>query len=126
MSSASSRASTEGHNAVDTLDLEKQNTHLSRAETRKTLERHETRPTQGPSEVLDLPYGTLNDSANMNEFTEETAEGIIPKRTISRVSGRIEDHELVTFTINDPANPKNFSKMFKWYAYTHFLDCEAR
>ncbi|KPI43040.1 putative MFS-type transporter [Cyphellophora attinorum] len=51
----------------------------------------------------------------MEEFTEETSEGIIPKRTISRVSGRVEDHELVTFRLNDPENPKNFSKVKKWY-----------
>lgn len=114
MSQSSSRASTEGPNAIDNLDLEKQDTHLTRATTRKTLERHATRPTQDASDVLDLPYGTLNDTANMEEFTEETTEGIIPKRTISRVSGRIEDHELVTFTINDPENPKNYSKAKKW------------
>lgn len=107
-------ASTNGHNAVEAIDSEKQDTHLSRTATRKTLERHTTRPTQGASDVLDLPYGTLNDTANMEEFTEETAEGIIPKRTISRVSGRIDDHELVTFVVNDPENPKNFSKAKKW------------
>jgi multidrug resistance protein len=115
MSLTTSRASTEGHNAVPSSDLEKQDTHLTHTSTRRTLERYETRPTQGASDVLDLPYGTLNESANMNEFTEETAEGIIPKRTISRASGRVEDHELVTFTINDPENPKNFTKLRKWY-----------
>jgi hypothetical protein len=113
-SSSSSLASTEGHNAIDNIDLEKQDTHLTKATTRRTLERHETRPTQGASDVLDLPYGTLNDDANMEEFTEETSEGIIPKRTISRISGRVEDHELVTFRLNDPENPKNFSKVKKW------------
>lgn len=126
MADSQSRSSTEGGNMVNNLDLEKQDTHLTRAATRRTLERHETRPTQGASDVLDLPYGTLNDTADMNEFTEETAMGIIPKRTISRVSGRIEDHELVTFTINDPENPKNFSKFKKWWftmvvAFTCFV-----
>ena len=89
---------------------------LTRTVTRQTLHRHETRPAQGPGDVLDLPYDILNDDANMEEYTEETAEGIIPKRTVSRVSGRIEDHELVTFQINDPQNPKNWSKAYKWYA----------
>lgn len=126
MADHSSRASTEGHNAADNVDLEKQDTHLSRAYTRRTLERHETRPTQDASDVLDLPYGTLNDTADMNEFTEETSNGIILKRTISRVTGRMEDHELVTFTINDPENPKNFSKVKKWWctmvvAFTCFV-----
>jgi multidrug resistance protein len=126
MTDSNSRASTEGHNAFDNIDLEKQDTHMSRLQTRRTLERHETRPTQGASDILDLPYGTLNDTADMQEFTEETAEGIIPKRTISRATGKAEDHELVTFTINDPENPKNFSKLRKWYitmvvAFTCFV-----
>lgn len=100
---------------------------LSRIATRRTtLERHETRPTQDASEVLDLPYGTLNDDANMEEYLEETATGVIPKRTWSRTSGKLEDYELVTFTINDPDNPKSWSKAFKWYctmvvAFTCFV-----
>lgn len=83
--------------------------------TRRTLERYETRPTQDASDILDLPYGTLNDTANMSEYTEETAGGIIPKRTISRLTGKEEEHELVTFKTDDPENPKNWSKAYKWY-----------
>ena len=83
--------------------------------TRRTLERFESRPTQDASEILDLPYGTLNDSADMREYTEETVEGIIPKRIISRMTGKEEEHDLVTFNINDPENPKNWSKAYKWY-----------
>lgn len=95
--------------------LEKQTTSLDRVFTRRTLERHESRPTQDASEVLDLPYGTLNDTADMREYTEETTEGIIPKRTISRLTGQEEEYELVTFKENDPENPKNWSTIFKWY-----------
>ena len=112
MSGSTGRASSEDQSEIQSL--EKQDTHLTRAATRRTLERHETRPTQGPSDVLDLPYGILSDEANMEEFTEETAAGIIPKRTISRLTGHVEDHELVTFTINDPENPKNWTKAMKW------------
>lgn len=83
--------------------------------TRRTLDRYESRPTQDAAEVLDLPYGTLNDTADMTEFTEETAAGVIPKRTISRITGKEEEHELVTFKIEDPENPKNWSKAYKWY-----------
>ncbi|KAL2408158.1 MFS-rype transporter paaT [Exophiala dermatitidis] len=107
--------------------LEKQQTHLTRTSTRRTtLERYETRPTQDAAEVLDLPYEILSDNADMAEYTEETAEGIIPKRTISRVSGKLEEHELVTFKINDPENPKNWSKPYKWWctmvvAFTCFV-----
>lgn len=57
----------------------------------------------------------VNDDADLEEYITETADGIIPKRTISRVSGQKEDHNLVTFTLNDPENPKNWSKGFKWY-----------
>ncbi|KAL6245501.1 Synaptic vesicle transporter SVOP [Rhinocladiella similis] len=106
--------------------LQKHDTHLSRMSTRRTLERYETRPTQGAAEVLDLPYDLLSDEANMAEYTEETAGGIIPKRTISRITGREEEHELVTFTLNDPENPKNWSKPYKWWctmvvAFTCFV-----
>lgn len=99
--------------------LEKQDTHLTRATTRRTLDRYETRPTQDASDVLDLPYDILSDEADMTEYVQETATGIIPKRTISRASGRIEDHELVTFTINDPENPKNWSKAYSMLDTTH-------
>jgi hypothetical protein len=99
---------------------------LDRLATRRTLERHETRPTQDGSDVLDLPYGMLTDDADMQEYLEETTTGVIAKRTISRVSGIYEDHELVTFTVRDPENPKNWSKAYKWYctmtvAFTCFV-----
>jgi len=93
--------------------LSREETHLTRSSTRRTLEHYETRPTQGAADVLDLPYDLLSDDANLAEYTEETAEGVIPKRTISRVTGKEEEHELVTFKINDPENPKNWSKPYK-------------
>lgn len=86
---------------------------LERHDTRTTLRREPT--IQDASQVLDLPYGILRDTARLEEYTEETANGIIPKRTISRSTGVLEEHELVTFTINDPENPKNWSKLYKWY-----------
>jgi len=110
MSESSTNTMAEGHLQGDAL--RKEETHLTRASTRRTLERYETRPTQGAVDVMDLPYDMLSDTADMAEYTEETATGIIPKRTISRVSGLVEEHELVTFTINDPENPKNWSKPY--------------
>ena len=73
-----------------------------------------------------LPYRTLSANADMREYTEETAEGVIPKRIISRVSGKEKEYELVTFLPNDPENPKNWSKARKWYctmvvAFTCFV-----
>ena len=96
-------------------DLERRSTTLTRASTRRTPERHETRPTQDAAYVLDLPYDLLSEDADLGEYTEETAEGIKPKRTVSRVSGKVEDHELVTFKINDPENPKNWSKAYSMF-----------
>lgn len=110
MSDPSNNTMAEGHPYGD--DLRKQNTHLTRTSTRRTLERYETRPTQGAADILDLPYDMLGDEADMAEYTEETATGIIPKRTISRVSGKLEEHELITFKFNDPENPKNWSKPY--------------
>ena len=99
---------------------------MERIPTRATLERCGTRLTQYASDVLDLPYGMLNDDADMQEYLEETTTGIIPKRTISRTTGKFEYHELVTFTMHDPENPKNWSKAYKWYctmtvAFTCFV-----
>ncbi|KEF57653.1 uncharacterized protein A1O9_05571 [Exophiala aquamarina CBS 119918] len=124
MSESSHDEMAESHPRV--TNLQRQNTRLSRASTRRTLERYETRPTQDAADVLDLPYDMLREEADMAEYTEETATGIIPKRTISRVSGKPEEHELVTFKINDPENPKNWSKPYKWWctmvvAFTCFV-----
>jgi multidrug resistance protein len=94
-------------------------THADEMSLKAALSRKMTRPStrgeQGASDVLDLPYDILGDDANMKEYTEETPTGVIPKRTISLASGFIEDHELVTFTINDKENPKNWTKPYKWY-----------
>ncbi|KKY23690.1 putative mfs multidrug transporter [Phaeomoniella chlamydospora] len=73
-----------------------------------------------------LPYRSLTENADMREYLEETAEGVIPKRTVSRVTGKEEDYELVTFFPNDPENPKNWPKGRKWYctmvvAFTCFV-----
>ena len=94
------------------LNLDRSETRLTRVSTRRTLERYETRPTQDAADVLDLPYDMLGEEADMAEYTEETAGGLKPKRTVSRVSGKVEEHELVTFKINDPENPKNWSKAY--------------
>jgi hypothetical protein len=123
-------SSAHGQAAFDaTHSLTRETTHqsaLSLKSTRRTLQRYETRPTQDASDVLDLPYRMLADDANLEEYTQETKLGVIAKRTISRVSGKVEDFELVTFTVNDPENPKNWSKAYKWYctmavAFTCFV-----
>lgn len=61
-----------------------------------------------------LPYRTLSNNANLAEFTEETATGTIPKLTTTNIGGKVK-YNLVTFTPNDPDNPKNWSKAYKWW-----------
>ena len=120
MSSLNTTPTATSQSSIPRNSLENTESHLTRASTRRTLERYETRPTEDASDVLDLPYNILNDDADMSEYIQETATGIIPKRTISRATGKPEEHELVTFKINDPENPKNWSK-----AYSMSLRCSA-
>lgn len=70
-----------------------------------------------PGEVnpLDLPLREVNENANLEEFTTETRTGNIIKPVRSNVTGKLEDYKLVTFKIDDPENPKNWSKLMKWY-----------
>ncbi|KAF2101880.1 putative MFS multidrug transporter [Rhizodiscina lignyota] len=77
-----------------------------------------TRP--GPTDIdgadlLNLPSRTLSNGARLDEYTEETVSGQILKRAKSNKSGKIEDYELVTWKIDDPENPKNWSKPYKWW-----------
>jgi hypothetical protein len=65
-----------------------------------------------PNFDLNLPYRTLSPNANLNEYTTE--------RPMGEIDGPLEPngkthYKLVTFTSNDPENPKNWSKAFKWY-----------
>ena len=65
-----------------------------------------------PNLDVNLPYRTLSPGANLEEYTVETPEG--------EVKGSLEPdgqnrYNLVTFTPNDPENPKNWSKGYKWY-----------
>lgn len=77
-------------------------------------------------DYLDLPVRELNDGADLREYTTETRTGEIIKPIKSNVTGKLEDWKLVTFTIDDPENPKNWSKAYKWYctmvvAFTCFV-----
>ncbi|OJJ83248.1 MFS transporter [Aspergillus glaucus CBS 516.65] len=79
----------------------------------------------GPLGPVDLPLRELNENANLEEYTRETASGKIPKRVPTN-DGGMEDYKLVTFKEDDPDNPKNWSKLFKWYitmvvAFTCFV-----
>lgn len=66
-------------------------------------------------DVINLPLRTLSNNANLEEYTQETVEGRMLREVRSNVSGRLERYDLVTFKIDDPENPKNWSKLRKWY-----------
>lgn len=67
------------------------------------------------TDPLELPYRTLTENADMSEFTRETESGFVLHEVQSNKTGKIERYELVTFTPGDKENPKNWSKLFKWY-----------
>jgi multidrug resistance protein len=65
-------------------------------------------------DVVNLPLRMLSNDANLNEYTQETVDGQL-RRTRTDATGHIERYELVTFKMDDPENPKNWSKAFKWW-----------
>ena len=65
-------------------------------------------------EDLLLPVRTLSRDANLDEYRLETQTGTIIRPVLS-AEGGLEKYQLVTFTIDDPENPKNWSKAYKWY-----------
>jgi hypothetical protein len=74
-----------------------------------------------------LPFRTLTENANFEEYTEDFPGGEIKGPTIRNTkTGEDVTYKLVTFTPNDPGNPKNWSKAYKWYctmvvAFTCFV-----
>ncbi|KAF2147142.1 uncharacterized protein K452DRAFT_217873 [Aplosporella prunicola CBS 121167] len=77
-------------------------------------------------DLVNLPSRTLSQNARLEEYTQETAEGQILKEVKSHQTGKLERYELVTWKINDPENPKNWSKAYKWWctmcvAFTCFV-----
>ncbi|OTB06161.1 hypothetical protein M426DRAFT_259540 [Hypoxylon sp. CI-4A] len=77
---------------------------LNRSATKETI--------RDPNLDVNLPYRTLSGDANLSEYTTETVNGEIPGPVEPDGTGR---YKLVTFTPNDPENPKNWSKGYKWY-----------
>ncbi|KAL1639351.1 Synaptic vesicle transporter SVOP [Diplodia intermedia] len=76
-----------------------------------------TRTTTHPTgeDLVNLPSRTLSRDANLEEYTQETSEGHILKSVKSNKTGKFERYELVTWRIDDPENPKNWSKGYKWW-----------
>lgn len=71
-------------------------------------------PTHDGVDVVNLPIRTLSNEANLEEYTQETIDGQI-SRVHTNKTGKIERYELVTWKVDDPENPKNWSKAYKWW-----------
>jgi hypothetical protein len=86
---------------------------------------HPVKEGRDPNLDVNLPYRTLSSDAHLDEYTAETARGSIA--IAARVPSRPDtNYRLVTFVDNDPENPKNWSKGFKWWitmvvAFTCFV-----
>ncbi|KAK9460265.1 major facilitator superfamily domain-containing protein [Lipomyces oligophaga] len=59
-----------------------------------------------PLDAANFPVGVVGSTADLTEYVSPHAEGYIQ---------RPDGIKLVTFTPNDPGNPKNWSKAYKWY-----------
>ncbi|KAJ5303882.1 NADP transhydrogenase beta subunit [Penicillium atrosanguineum] len=103
-------------------------------ETPRSQQTHTLDSSRAPSfgsgserlDYLDLPVRELADGADLREYTNETRAGEIIKTVKSNATGKMEDWKLVTFHLDDPENPKNWSKAYKWYctmvvAFTCFV-----
>ncbi|KAG9233370.1 major facilitator superfamily domain-containing protein [Amylocarpus encephaloides] len=78
----------------------------------QTGSRVSQKETRDPNLDVNLPYRTLSNAANFNEYTDEKPEGELEGGL--EVDGKTR-WKLVTFTPNDLENPKNWSKAYKWY-----------
>lgn len=81
--------------------LNRTGTHLSHKETHRD-----------PNLDVNLPYRTLSDDADLEEYITEAPSGEIDG---GLAPDGVSRYKLVTFTPNDPENPKNWSKAYKWY-----------
>lgn len=80
--------------------------------THSHLARVNTKERRDPELDVNLPYRTLSADANLDEYIHETITGEIPGPIEPDGENR---YKLVTFVPNDPENPKNWSKAYKWY-----------
>lgn len=88
-------------------------THTNGSRIQRTTSRISHKETRrDPNLDPELPYRTFSNQANLDEYTTEKPAGEI-KGPLTE-DGK-HHYKLVTFTLNDPENPKNWSKAFKWY-----------
>ncbi|KAF2746861.1 synaptic vesicle transporter [Sporormia fimetaria CBS 119925] len=94
--------------------------HSTSASSNSDIEKQNEAPLQQTrtyteADVDALPIRTLSANADLAEYTTETVDGRMMREVLSNVTGNIERYELVTFKVNDPENPKNWSKAYKWW-----------
>lgn len=87
-------------------------THTKGSRIHRTSTRGSTKETLDPALDVNLPYRTFSNAANLAEYTVEDPSGEIEGPLESDGEHR---YKLVTFKPNDPDNPKNWSKAYKWY-----------
>lgn len=130
-----------GDNAGETVPAH--NSQLLRTETRETLQSLGVSETSPPLDYNYPDVGRVTDPVFPEEYTIETATGLVPEQTLEQVRSRTHtgtrtsavtgtqtpDHaafsgnlekapepmEFVTFTIGDPENPYNWSHLYRWY-----------
>lgn len=86
-------------------------THTNNSRIHRTNSILSNKETRDPDLDINLPYRTLTTNANLAEYIVETPSGEI----VTESGKNHEKHKLVTFLPNDPENPKNWSKAYKWY-----------
>ncbi|KKA29566.1 hypothetical protein TD95_001654 [Thielaviopsis punctulata] len=88
---------------------------MSRASrvSRVSVRSSATREAYDPNNDPNLPYRTVSAQANLDEYLREVPTGQIQGPPIPGEQGK--HYKLVAFEPNDPENPKNWSKLFKWY-----------
>lgn len=108
-----------------TMDVEEPRETTPKTEMAPTSQT-DSQPIEQGQDPFELPYQTLTDNADMGEYTNETISGTRLREIHSNKTGEIERYELVTFTLDDKENPKNWSKEFKWWCtMTVALTCFA-
>lgn len=97
---------------------------IQRNDTRLSQKsRRMSKTSRDPNLDINLPYRTLTGTANLEEYTSEKPAGEIQGPIAP--DGK-HHYKLVTFLPDDPENPKNWSKAYKWWctmvvAFTCFV-----
>lgn len=68
-----------------------------------------------PNPQVNLHRRSVSVSVNVDEYVQRVGDGKIPDCVPSHPSHQLEMYTLVTFSAVDTGNPKNWSKLFKWY-----------